>query len=115
MKNVLLAFLTWLAILHFVGEPGQSFSLDDATKQLLPCLTYVIGLKGNKPSNKCVNGVRALESSTPTTADRHEACKLLKAMISSLHLIKEDKANSLLQKCGVTMAFPICKDVDCQK
>ncbi|OIW13150.1 hypothetical protein TanjilG_15054 [Lupinus angustifolius] len=114
MKNVLVAFLTWLAILLVIVEPGQSFNFDDATKQLLPCLNYVIGLQGDIPSSECCNGARALQSSTPTTDDRREACEYLKAVASSLPLIKEDKASSLFKKCDVTVPYSFSKDGNCE-
>ncbi|XP_019438991.1 PREDICTED: non-specific lipid-transfer protein A-like [Lupinus angustifolius] len=114
MQNTLVTFLTWLTIFLLVVEPGRSFSFDDASNQLLPCLTYVIGLGGNTPSSECCNGAVALQSSTPTIDDRREACEFLKAVASTLPLIKDDKASSLFEKCNVTLAFPFSKDANCE-
>ncbi|OIW13146.1 hypothetical protein TanjilG_15050 [Lupinus angustifolius] len=114
MKNVLAAFLTFIAILLVIVEPGHSFNFDDGATQLLPCTTYNIGTSGDTPSTECCNGARTLQSSTPTTDDKREACEFLKAVASSIPLIKEDKASSLFKKCGVNVPYSFSKDGNCE-
>ncbi|CAL0316762.1 unnamed protein product [Lupinus luteus] len=113
MKNVFAVFLTLLAILLQIVEPGQSFNLGDAVKQVAPCLNYAIGLGGDTPSSECCNGVSIVESSLSTTDDRRAACESLKKAASTYPLINEDKLNSLLKQCG-TLAFSFSKNVNCQ-
>ncbi|KAE9612131.1 putative plant lipid transfer protein/Par allergen [Lupinus albus] len=114
MKNVFVAFLTLLAILLLIVEPGKSFNCDDARNHLFPCLNYIIGLGGDTPSSECCNGVRAVDSSSPTTTDRRAVCECLKELAKGFPLIRDDKTSSLLLKCGLTRAFSFSKDVNCQ-
>ncbi|KAE9612130.1 putative plant lipid transfer protein/Par allergen [Lupinus albus] len=110
MKNVFVAFLSLLAILVLVVEPGQSFNFEKARDQLSPCLNYVIGI-GNTPSIECCNGVHALESSLPTREDRRAACRFLKSTIKSYPIITDEKISSLLKQCGAKI--PFSKNIIC--
>ncbi|CAL0316760.1 unnamed protein product [Lupinus luteus] len=114
MKKVLVVFLTLLATLLLIVEPGQSLDFEDELNQLHPCLDYVTGKGGDKPSSECCKGVQALKSATPTTEDRRAACLLLKTLVGTIPEIKEDKVSSIFKKCGVTEAFPISKNVNCE-
>ncbi|CAL0316755.1 unnamed protein product [Lupinus luteus] len=113
MKKVLVAFLTLLAMLLIV-EARQSVDFEDELKQLVPCLNYVTGKSGDKPSSECCNGVQALKSATPTTDDRRAACLLLKTVVATLPEIKDDKVSSIYKNCNVPEAFPISKNVNCE-
>ncbi|CAL0316767.1 unnamed protein product [Lupinus luteus] len=114
MKNTFVGFLTLVAIMLLTVEPGQSFSCNDATNQVAPCLGYISGQGGDAPPSECCNGVRALVSSVPTTPDRRAACECLKGAAAAFPAIKDDLANSLFKKCGVSVEFSISKDINCQ-
>ncbi|KAE9612127.1 putative plant lipid transfer protein/Par allergen [Lupinus albus] len=115
MKNVLVAFLTLLAILLLIVEQGQSFSFDDVENQLVPCFSYVIGQDGDTPSSECCNGVKAVELSLPTRVERRAACDFLKSFARVYPLLNNDKVSSLLKQCAPTIAFPFSKEVNCQR
>ncbi|CAL0316759.1 unnamed protein product [Lupinus luteus] len=113
MKKVLVAFLTLLAMLLIV-EPGQSLDFEDELNQLDPCLNYVTGKSGDKPSSECCKGVQALKSATPTTDGRRVTCLFLKRLVATLPEIKDDKVSSIYKKCNVPEAFPISKNANCE-
>ncbi|CAL0316773.1 unnamed protein product [Lupinus luteus] len=114
MKNTFVGFLTLVAIMLLIMEPGYTFSCSDAMNQIAPCLGYTIGQGGDAPPSEYCNGVRALVSSVPTTPDRRAACECLKGAAAAFHVIKDDLANSLFKKYSVSMEFSISKDINCE-
>ncbi|CAL0316753.1 unnamed protein product [Lupinus luteus] len=115
MKKVLVTFITLLATLLLIVEPGQSFDFDGELNQLAPCLNYVTGKGGDKPSSECCKGVQALKSATPTTDDRRAACLILKTLVGTIPEIKDDKVSSIFKNCNATEAFSFSKDVNCER
>ncbi|OWM67007.1 hypothetical protein CDL15_Pgr000459 [Punica granatum] len=75
-------------------------------------MPYLVNEGGN-PSSDCCNGVRKLQSLTPSTGERRAACQCMKQEAGKVHNIKPGSASNLPGKCGVQVPVPIRGDVDC--
>nr|AAQ96338.1 lipid transfer protein [Vitis aestivalis] len=80
---------------------------------LSPCISYL--QKGGAVPPACCSGIKSLNSSAKTTADRQAACKCLKNFSSTVSGINLSLASGLPGKCGVSVPYKISPSTDCTK
>ncbi|CAL0316764.1 unnamed protein product [Lupinus luteus] len=114
MRNTFVGFLTLVAIMLLIVEPGQSLVCNDLRTQIAPCITYITAKGGNAPSSECCSGVRAIVSSAPTSSDRRNACECLKGVVGAISGVKDNLLNSLFQKCNAAVKFFTSKNMNCK-
>lgn len=90
-----------------------SISCSDVTKDLTPCVNYLVNGSGKPPSG-CCDGVKALSAAATTTADKKAACACIKAAAANVNY-NAKLAQDLPTNCGVTLPFPVSAAMDCSK
>ncbi|MCD7452711.1 hypothetical protein HAX54_017835 [Datura stramonium] len=78
---------------------------------LAPCIPYLT--QGGEPGAACCSGVKSLKGLAQSTADKKVACNCVKAAANRYANLKDDAAQALPSKCGVTMDTPISRNVNC--
>ncbi|XP_044503745.1 non-specific lipid-transfer protein 1-like [Mangifera indica] len=114
MANTLALRLAGLVVLCMVvGAPiaQAAITCGQVTSNLGPCINYL--KSGGVPAAACCNGIKSLQNSAKTTADRQTACKCLKTAASSISGINYSLAAGLPGKCGVSIPYKISPSTDC--
>ncbi|KAJ8565569.1 hypothetical protein K7X08_008145 [Anisodus acutangulus] len=92
-------------------EPEQALTCGQVDASLAPCIPYLT--QGGEPGAACCSGVKILKGLTQSTADKKVACNCVKASANRYANLKDDAAQALPTKCGVTMDTPISRNVNC--
>lgn len=108
--GVLIAVMVVVAL---AMQPALAVTCGQVETSLAPCMPYLTG--GGNPAAACCNGVQNLKALTPTTTDRRDACRCVKAAASKFQNIKEDAASALPNKCGVQIGIPISMNTNCDQ
>ncbi|XP_075478730.1 non-specific lipid-transfer protein 1-like [Primulina tabacum] len=111
----LISVLAILALVLFMAQPGYTISCGQVDAALMPCISYLTGRGGNKPSSACCNGVKSVKGMGRTTADKRAACSCVKAAANRYPGMKDALAQSLPVQCGVHLDIPVSRTVDCNK
>uniref|UniRef100_A0A9I9DTV3 Non-specific lipid-transfer protein n=2 Tax=Cucumis melo TaxID=3656 RepID=A0A9I9DTV3_CUCME len=105
------------AILLFVflllGVSKATISCSDVTKDLMPCVSYLVSGSG-KPPSACCDGAKALSSAATSGADKKAACQCIKSAASNVNY-NAKLAQDLPSNCGITLPFSISAGIDCSK
>jgi hypothetical protein len=109
-KQVLVVAL--LAVL-LVSEASASIKCEQVGLNLVPCLPYTIGRGTLTPG--CYNGVRSLNSTASTSADRQVAYRCIKGLTSTISSLDLGAISGLPGKCGVSVPVPISPFTDYDK
>ncbi|XP_033513497.2 non-specific lipid-transfer protein 1-like [Nicotiana tomentosiformis] len=111
MKGIIISAIAVLAMIQFMVEPGQALTCGQVDASLAPCIPYLT--QGGDPSAACCIGVTALKGMAQNTADKRAACNCVKATANRYANLKEDAAQALPNKCGVTLDITVSKSVNC--
>ncbi|XP_009607860.1 non-specific lipid-transfer protein 1-like [Nicotiana tabacum] len=111
MKGIIISAIAVLAMIQFMVEPGQALTCGQVDASLAPCIPYLT--QGGNPGAACCNGVNALKGMAQNTADKRAACNCVKAAANKYANLKEDAAQALPSKCGVTLDITVSKSVNC--
>ncbi|OIT08064.1 PREDICTED: non-specific lipid-transfer protein A-like [Nicotiana attenuata] len=111
MKGIVISVIAVLAMIQLMFEPGQALTCVQVDASLAPCIPYLT--QGGDPSAACCSGVKSLTGLAQTTADKKEACNCVKAAANRYANLKDDAAQALPTKCGVTMDIPVSRNVNC--
>ncbi|WJZ99006.1 hypothetical protein VitviT2T_017487 [Vitis vinifera] len=111
--GVVIAVMVVVATVAVMVQPGYAVTCGQVETSLAPCMPYLTG--GGNPAAPCCNGVQNLKLLTPTTTDRRDACRCVKAAASKFQNIKEDAASALPTKCGVQIGIPISMTTNCDQ
>ncbi|KAL2477874.1 Non-specific lipid-transfer protein 11 [Forsythia ovata] len=112
MNGVVVSLVAILAIIQLVVQPGQAITCGQVDEFLAPCIPYLTG--GGEPSGACCSGVKAVQGMAQTTADKRACCSCVKAAANRYSNLKDDAAQTLPKKCGVSMDIPISRRVNCE-
>ncbi|KAL3516863.1 hypothetical protein ACH5RR_023765 [Cinchona calisaya] len=113
MKGYIVSAIVVLALVQLLIEPGQAINCPQVDIYLARCVPYL--REGGEPDPACCSGVKSLIGAVKTPADKRDACKCVKQAANNVPNLKDDAAQALPAKCGVTMDIPISKNVDCDK
>ncbi|XP_058098965.1 non-specific lipid-transfer protein A-like [Magnolia sinica] len=111
MKGAAICMLV-LAVAYLMVEPGDAVACGDVTKAVAPCVPFLTGSE-QKPASGCCDGVKQLKNLAPTPEDRRAACACIKTASAKYKDLKPDAVSSLPTHCGVSLPFPVSKDIDC--
>ncbi|KAK1258154.1 hypothetical protein QJS04_geneDACA021690 [Acorus gramineus] len=108
--------LLLVALAYAVIEPGraQTISCSNVDSAIAPCAQYITG-QATAPSASCCNGVRSIHSAARTTQARRATCSCLRATAARYSNIKDQAAQVLAGRCGVSVGIPISRNTDCSK
>ncbi|XP_022872303.1 non-specific lipid-transfer protein A-like [Olea europaea var. sylvestris] len=101
-----------LAVIQLLVQPGQAITCGQVDAALAPCIPYLTG--GGEPSGACCGGVKAIQGMAQTTADKRACCTCVKAAANRYANLKDDAAQALPMKCGVSMDIPVSRSVNCE-
>ncbi|KAJ4710667.1 Non-specific lipid-transfer protein [Melia azedarach] len=113
MKGAIISVLVLVATVQMLVKPGEAVTCGQVDASLAPCIPYLTA--GGSPAAACCDGVKNLQTITPTTADRRAAWDCVNDAAARYPSVNEEAASSLLQKCGVQMDIPISKTTNCAK
>ncbi|KAI5391397.1 hypothetical protein KIW84_076267 [Lathyrus oleraceus] len=88
-----------------------AISCGAVTGAIAPCFAYLKGAPA--PSLQCCAGVRRLNGSAQTIADRKAVCNCLKSGAGSVPGLKSGNVAALPGKCGVRLPFAISPSTNC--
>lgn len=108
-----LAALMFVMLLLLQESSEAAISCSDVTKDLTPCVSYLVSGSG-KPPSACCDGAKALSSAATTTADKKAACECIKSAASNVNY-NAKLAQDLPNNCGITLPFSVSAGVDCSK
>ncbi|XP_060169171.1 non-specific lipid-transfer protein 1-like [Lycium barbarum] len=111
MKGVIISAIVVLAMIQLMFEPAQALTCGQVDASLAPCIPYLN--QGGEPGAACCSGVKSLKGLAQSTADKKAACNCVKAAANRYANLKDDAAQALPTKCGVTMDTPISRNVNC--
>ncbi|KAI3867072.1 hypothetical protein MKW92_032426 [Papaver armeniacum] len=80
-------------------------------KSLVQFMPYLVG-SASHPVTACCDGVKQIKVLATTTDEKSQACSCVKDAVNKCQNIKKDAASRLPTKCGVTLAYPISKNID---
>lgn len=101
--------MMWLVMAHC---SRGAITCKAVVNNLVPCKTYLT--QGGSVSTACCKGVKSLNSSANTTADRRTACNCLKSAAKASS-VNAKYAASLPTKCNVTVGVAISYNTNCTK
>lgn len=78
---------------------------------MAPCISYLT--RGGEPGAACCSGVKTLSGMASSTDERRTACNCLKAAANRYANLKDDAAQALPSKCGVSLNIPISRTINC--
>ncbi|XP_009591276.1 non-specific lipid-transfer protein 1-like [Nicotiana tomentosiformis] len=111
MQGIIISVIAMLAMIQLMFEPGQALTCGQVDASLAPCIPYLT--QGGDPSSACCSGVKSLKGLAQTIADKRAACNCVKAAANRYANLKDDAAQALPTKCGVTMDIPVSRNVNC--
>uniref|UniRef100_A0A7N0TRS1 Non-specific lipid-transfer protein n=1 Tax=Kalanchoe fedtschenkoi TaxID=63787 RepID=A0A7N0TRS1_KALFE len=105
-----------MALLLLLLPPNTAeaaVSCSEVYSDLYPCVSYVIS-GGGVPSS-CCNGIRSLNDSATTTADRQAVCRCIQSATTSVSFTSYSLrlAAALPARCGVRVPYPMSPTTDC--
>ncbi|CAN6561623.1 unnamed protein product [Malus baccata var. baccata] len=107
------AALMLLLLLLLAASSEAAITCSDVTKDLRPCLSYLVSGSG-KPPAACCAGASALASAASTSADKKAACACIKSAAQKIN-IKSQLAQALPGNCGINLSFSFSPNTDCSK
>ncbi|KAJ8534749.1 hypothetical protein K7X08_016477 [Anisodus acutangulus] len=111
MKSVAVAIVVVLAMVQLIAEPAQAITCGQVDAALASCVPYLT--QGGEPGAACCSGVKSLKGMAATTDERRTACNCVKAAANRYSNLKDDAAQALSSKCGVTMDVPVSRTINC--
>ncbi|OIT08061.1 PREDICTED: non-specific lipid-transfer protein A-like [Nicotiana attenuata] len=111
MKGIIISVIAVLVMIQLMVEPGQALTCGQVDASLAPCIPYLT--QGGEPGTACCNGVKALKVMAQSIVDRRTACNCVKAAANRYANLKDDAAQALPSKCGVTMDIPVSRTINC--
>ncbi|XP_059311174.1 non-specific lipid-transfer protein 1-like isoform X2 [Lycium ferocissimum] len=105
MKAIIISAIVVLAMIQLMFEPAQALTCGQVNASLAPCIPYL--------TQACCSGVKSLKGLAQSTADKKVACNCVKAAANRYANLKDDAAQALPTKCGVTLDTPISRNVNC--
>ncbi|XP_009788622.1 non-specific lipid-transfer protein 1-like [Nicotiana tabacum] len=111
MKGIIISAISILAMIQLMVEPGLALTCGQVDASLASCIPYLT--QGGDPNAACCIGVTALKGMAQNTADKRAACNCVKAAANRYANLKEDAAQALPTKCGVTLDITVSKSVNC--
>ncbi|XP_027158732.1 non-specific lipid-transfer protein A-like [Coffea eugenioides] len=94
-------------------EPGQAIKCPEVDGYLTGCLPYLSAGGELSPEPARCSGVKSLIAAVKTPADKRDACNCVQEAANHFPSLKDDAAQALPRKCGVTLDIPISKSVNC--
>ncbi|XP_038900062.1 non-specific lipid-transfer protein 8 [Benincasa hispida] len=107
------AMLLFVILFLFLQDSKAAISCNDVTKDLMPCVSYLVSGSG-KPPSACCDGAKALSSAATTSADKKAACQCIKSAASNVNY-NAKLAQDLPSNCGISLPFSISAGIDCSK
>nr|WEA82704.1 nonspecific lipid transfer protein 9 [Solanum melongena]WJJ08753.1 nsLTP9 [Solanum melongena] len=92
-------------------EQQHGVTCGQVDANMAPCVSYLT--QGGNPSAACCSGVKALSGLAQSTDERRTACNCLKAAANRYSNLKDDAAQALPGKCGVSLNVPISRTINC--
>ena len=80
----------------------------------IPCVRYLTGPTGEKPSKACCDGAKALVAAATSKEDKLEACVCAK-YASEDYPINYENAKKLPDFCNIKLPFVLSPDLNCDK
>lgn len=116
MKNfALVLVLVVLAVVQLAIadqlEQQGGVSCGQVDANMAPCISYLT--QGGEPSASCCSGVKTVSGMAQSTDERRTACNCLKAAANRYANLKDDAAQALPSKCGVSLNIPISRTINC--
>ncbi|KAK1423319.1 hypothetical protein QVD17_18617 [Tagetes erecta] len=108
--SMALVVLAMMVMALVMVQPSEAITCGDLTSMLSPCMNYL--RSGGSPTKACCDGARKLQGATQSQADRRTACNCAKSAAAQLK-VRQDAANSLPGKCGISTSIPINPNVNC--
>ncbi|XAR63257.1 hypothetical protein NMG60_11023134 [Bertholletia excelsa] len=134
MKGVVIAMLV-LAKVQLMVEPSQAIIYGQVNASLAPCVPYLtrggnpasaccngwmhLWLRvpyltgGGNPAPACCDGVKIIKGMASNMADKQAACNCVKQAAIRYSNLKDDAAQALPTKCGVSMDIPVSRSTNC--
>ncbi|KAG6593344.1 non-specific lipid-transfer protein 8-like [Cucurbita moschata] len=100
-------------MLLLLQESEAAISCNDVTKDLMPCVSYLMSGSG-KPPSACCDGAKALSLAATSSDDKKAACECIKSVAGSVKY-NAKLAEDLPGNCGITLPFSISAGIDCSK
>ena len=94
-------------------EPRRAIRCPEVDGYLTRYVPYLNA--DGEPAPACCGGVKSLLAAVKTPADKRDACNCVKEAANHFPSLKDDAAQALPRKCGVTLDIPISKSVNCDK
>ncbi|CAN4125942.1 unnamed protein product [Withania somnifera] len=110
---VLVLVIQAMVQLAIAGPPRQQWGITcgQVDTNLAPCVPFLT--QGGEPGAACCSGVKTLSGLAQSTDVRRTACNCLKAAANRYANLKDDAAQALPGKCGVSLNIPISRTVNC--
>ena len=107
-------FLFLLAAASLSSLCDATITCDQVVDDFMPCLGYLSGPTGDKPSKACCDGAKALVAAATTEEDKQAACVCAKDSSKNFP-INYENAKKLPDFCNIKLPFVLSPDLDCNK
>ncbi|CAN4125941.1 unnamed protein product [Withania somnifera] len=94
-------------------EQQGGITCSQVDSNLAPCVPFLT--QGGEPGAACCSGVKTLGGMAQSTDERRTACNCVKAAANRFSNLKDDAAQSLPSKCGVSLNVPISRTINCDQ
>ncbi|KAM3266145.1 non-specific lipid-transfer protein 1 [Capsicum annuum] len=111
MKAVAVLVVVVLAVVQLAMVARGAVTCGQVDANLAPCVPFLT--QGGEPGAACCSGVKTLNSLAKSTDERRTTCNCAKAAANRYPNLKDDAAQSLPSKCGVTLNVPISRTINC--
>ncbi|XVF33180.1 hypothetical protein REPUB_Repub17cG0146400 [Reevesia pubescens] len=90
-----------------IAEISAAPSCIDVTKELAPCLDFLIGNDlANSPSEECCTGAKAIADQAKTDEDRQAVCECLQEALGKVESYDSSRIPQITEKCSVDVYIP---------
>ncbi|KAM3323057.1 non-specific lipid-transfer protein 1 [Capsicum chacoense] len=111
MKAVAVLVVVVLAVVQLAMVARGAVTCGQVDANLAPCVPFLT--QGGEPGAACCSGVKTLNGLAKSTDERRTTCNCAKAAANRYPNLKDDAAQSLPSKCGVTLNVPISRTINC--
>ncbi|KAL3381085.1 hypothetical protein AABB24_001286 [Solanum stoloniferum] len=111
MKSIAILVLVVLAVVQLAMVARGAITCGQVDANLAPCVPFLT--QGGEPGAACCSGVKTLNGNAQSSDDRKTACNCVKAAANRYPNLKDDAAQSLPSKCGISVNVPISRTVNC--
>ncbi|CAN4111845.1 unnamed protein product [Withania somnifera] len=113
MKAVAVLVIVVLAVVQLGMVAQGAVTCSQVDSSLAPCVPFLT--QGGEPGAACCSGVKTLSGMAQSTDERRTACNCVKAAANRFSNLKDDAAQSLPGRCGVSLNVPISRNINCDQ